>query len=204
MLLGVVLTGCFACLTISAAAYALVSRTLEPPVRAVESSGVEVVQAEFAPPPTFTVTLEPTTTPAPTQTPTVPPTPYPTTVVPTTALPTRPSEARTDINVCDVEFNDEYLHAYVKWSGLVMHKPLADEDGSAQSFLAQIFPPDTRNSCFRPFFVRYEGSERIYSEDLVEVTGIILTTAYEFEGATGTREHIVMLLADHVKVTPIR
>ncbi|MBE7468263.1 MAG: hypothetical protein DPW09_32960 [Anaerolineae bacterium] len=194
MLVGVVVAGCFACSTIGATVYVALGRTLTLPTQVVQQP---VVAQEQLPTPTLTSVPEPTNTSEPTNTPTTTPTSYP------TATPTTPLTPRADINVCDVEFNDEYLHSYVKWTGMVMHKPFVDDDGS-QSFMAQIFPPDERNSCFRPFFVRYEGAERIYAEDLIEVTGAILTTNYEFEGATGTREHIVMILADEIKIIPVK
>jgi len=139
-----------------------------------------------------TPTLTPTKTPEPTRTPTATITP---TSTPTPTPKPRPT-LRTDLSVCDVDKNDEYLGAYVEWRGVQMGPPMSEQEFQ----ILHLFTGEARGNCLGAFFVMTKDKQPFYPNDDIVVDGFVADTKFEYQGGGG-RVYAVVLDSDILTVT---
>ncbi len=101
----------------------------------------------------------------------------------------------TDVTVCQVQLNDDFLGKYVQWTGWIM------DEFPGQNFQVWWENPVEGTDCdYKAFFVVYSGTETLYGNDTVQITGEIIDTKYEYAGGGGSRQYGVVVRADDLQI----
>ena len=167
------------------------------PAAYLEPTQIHSLQSTATQMPLPTSTVGAANSPLPTWTPPPSPTSRPTTALLTPSSTPSPIP-RTDIDVCEATSNDSYLDTYVQWEGVIIDTPTFEEEGLW--FQVQWTSLDSSSECNQAiFFVSYDGTERLFEEDKVVVTGTIIDTTYKYAGEPEQTEYFVVVRADYVE-----
>jgi len=102
--------------------------------------------------------------------------------------------------------NDDYLGTYVQWEGEIAGYPESASNLTifqVMYFNFDIWGDNTSadDTCdFATFFVGVNDTQKFYPQDTVRVTGVIISTNYEYAGGRGQRMYAPVIAADKVEV----